>query len=776
MVYNLRMKRSPGLRRKKKKTKTRLAFVTVILGLGLFAAFLLHFDAEVVKKFEGQRWKLPSKIYSAPLPLYPGLHIEEAHLIPRLKRLAYRRVNRPVRSRGEYYFTGEELELYLHEFSYPNNTEPGTPFRISLTDEGRIDRILDLSLVLEQAGLQLEPEIIGGFYESEWEERRLLRLSEIPQSLIDAVLVMEDRKFYDHPGIDIKGIARASWVNLRAGRIVQGGSTLTQQLVKNFYLDSKKTWTRKGREALLALLLERHYEKDEILEAYFNEIYLGQNGIMGIYGIGQAAWFYFEKAPKELTLGESALLAGIIRSPNVFSPLKDVHKSIRRRNLVLESLFSEGKIGLKDYLQAREETVSSKEIKQRLNAAPYFIDEIRRQLSKKYPPRVLNSGGLRIFTTLDVELQRSAEESLRDGLARLEREHPRLKRFEPDAGLQGALVAIDPKTGAVRALVGGRDYQKSQFNRVTDARRQPGSLFKPIVYLTAFDQAAKGGIPYTPISLIDDAPITLLVGGKEWSPENYDKQYLGPLTLRAALEGSRNTATVRLSQEVGLDEIVKMAKKVGIESELKSLPSLALGSLEVTPLEMGAVYSTLANGGLRHRPKFVSGIVDPSGLPIEREDDGSDLANRVVSAEASYLVTHMMKGVIENGTGRAVRRLGFDRPAAGKTGTTSGLRDAWFAGYTPDLVSVVWVGFDQNQGGGFSGSSAAIPIWTQFMKAASTGELRDFEVPSGVLIKPVDQNGTVCGNGGTDEAFIAGTEPTKNCEKGFIKWIKRFFF
>jgi len=768
--------RPKRLHRKKKKSTSRLALLALLLVLGGFAAFLLHFDAEVVKKFEGQRWKLPSKIYSAPLKLAPGLHVEQAHLVSRLKRLAYRRVNRPVRTRGEYYLSPQELEIYLHEFNYPNETEPGTPFRISLTDEGRIDRILDLSLVVEQEEVDLEPEIIGGFYESEWEERRLLRLSEIPQILIDAVLAMEDRKFYAHPGIDLKGIVRASWVNLRAGRIVQGGSTLTQQLVKNFYLDSEKTWTRKGREALLALLLERHYEKDEILEAYFNEIYLGQNGIMGIYGIGQAAWFYFEKSPKELTLGESALLAGIIRSPNVFSPLKDVHRAIRRRNLVLESLFSEGKIDLKAYLKAREEKVSGKEIKQRLNAAPYFIDEIRRQLANRYPPRVLNSGGLRIFTTLDVELQRAAEESVRAGLERLERDNPRLKRFAPDAGLQGALVAIDPKDGAVKALVGGRDYQKSQFNRVTDARRQPGSLFKPIVYLTAFDQAAKGGTPYTPISQIDDAPLTLQVGGKTWSPENYDKKYLGPLSLRAALEGSRNTVTVRLSQEIGIDAIVKMAKQIGIESDLQSLPSLALGSLEVTPLEMGGVYSILANGGIRHRPLFVSGIVDPSGLPIDESGDEPETARQVVSAEASYLVTHIMKGVIEKGTGRGVRRLGFDRPAAGKTGTTSGLRDAWFAGYTPDLVAVVWVGFDQNQGEGFSGASAAIPIWTQFMKEGAVGLARDFEIPPGVVFKPVNQNGVVCGSDGIDEAFIEGTEPPQSCEKGFIKWIKRFFF
>ncbi|MFQ5597572.1 MAG: PBP1A family penicillin-binding protein [Nitrospiria bacterium] len=770
------MKRSKRQGKKRGALLLRTALALVFLGVCFSAAYVVHIDREAVKKFEGQRWKLPSKIYSAPFRLSIGTDIDQARLIPRLKRLAYRRVNHPVRKRGEYYLTNQHLELYLHEFSYPDYLETGTPFRISMSNRGQIEQIIDLSLVIDQDHLVVEPEMIGGFYESEWEERRLVRLTEIPQALIDAVLVMEDRKFFDHPGIDLKSIARASWVNLWAGKIVQGGSTLTQQLVKNFYLDGKKTWRRKGREALLALLLERHYSKEEILEAYLNEIYLGQNGIMGIYGIGQAAWFYFEKAPHDLSLGESALLSGIIRSPNIFSPTKDIHKAIRRRNLVLEKMFSEGKIGLQDYLQARNEKVTDKEIAQRLNAAPYFIDHIRRQLVNLYPPRILNSGGLRIFTTLDVEMQRAAEASVRTGLERLEKDHPRLKRFEPDQQLQGAIVAIDPDNGAVRALVGGRDYKTSQFNRITDAKRQPGSLFKPIVYLAAFDQTAKGGTAYTPVSQVDDAPITIHVGGKDWSPENYDKQYLGPLTLRAALEGSRNTATVRLSQEIGIDSIVAMANKIGVESPLQPVPSLALGSIEVTPLEMGIAYSTLANGGIRHKPEFLSGIFDPSGLPIEREQSDETHSRRVVSAEAAYLVTDLMKGVIDAGTARGVRQLGFEGPAAGKTGTTSKLRDAWFVGYTPDLVTLVWVGFDQNQAGRFTGSSAALPIWTSFMKKASFELQRDFEIPSGIIIKSVNPHGIICEKEGRNEPFIKGTEPTKSCDKGIIKWIKQFFF
>lgn len=771
------LKKGPGRGRKRKKRMFLRFLVSILLFcVASFSLYLFYLDGLVLKKFEGQRWKLPSKIYAAPLRLSPGLDLKKAAFVSRLKRLSYRRVTQAVQQPGEFYQSKNEIQLYLRAFTYPDDVRVARPLRISISDENRIERIEDMNNDREQWDVVVEPEVIGGFYEAEWEERRLVRLSEVPQILIDAVVVTEDRRFFEHPGINLKSILRAAWVNLQAGKIVQGGSTLTQQLVKNFYLDSERTLKRKVPEALMALLLERRYDKDEILETYFNEIYLGQNGIMGIYGVGQGAWFYFEKEVADLTLGEAALLAGMIRSPNIFSPIKDVQKAIRRRNLILEVLFSEGKITVSDYLAAREERVTAKKVKQRLNTAPYFTDEIRRRMADLYPPRVLNSGGLQIFTTLDAERQRIAEKALRRGLEELEARDPRLRRSNVNEALQGALVSLDPKTGAILAMVGGRDYRKSQFNRVTDAKRQPGSLFKPIVYLTAFEQAANGGEPYTPMSEIDDAPVTVPVGGKEWSPENYDHSYLGPITLRAALEGSRNTATVRLSQALGMDAVVEMAQDIGITSPMKSVPSLALGSVEVSPLEMGIAYSTLAGGGVFHPATFVSGIIDPSGLSLAREDGLDSYPARVVSEEAAYLVTHLMEGVIDSGTGQGVRHLGFARPAAGKTGTTSQLRDAWFVGYTPDLVTVVWVGFDKSQGGHLTGASSALPIWTDYMKKASFTEVRDFEVPSGVVFKKVNANGVVCEKNGVEEVFISGTEPTKTCERGIFKWLKRLFF
>jgi len=764
-----------------KKGKKRFILVSISLLSFLFLVssgfYLFSLDDLVVKKFEGQRWKLPSKIYSAPFILSPGVDIELTGLAARLKRLSYHPVDTPVRNPGEFFSNDQEMQIYLHEFAYPDHVESGFPIRLSFSEAKKINQIMDLTLALDMDFAVIEPEVIGGFYESEWEERRLVRIEEIPQSLIDAVMVMEDRRFFDHAGINFKSILRAAWVNFKAGKIVQGGSTLTQQLVKNFYLASDRTWRRKANEALMALLLERRYSKEEILETYLNEIYFGQNGVMGVYGVGQGAMFHFMKRPSELSLGEAALLAGIIRSPNVYSPKKNIRRAVRRRNLVLENLFSEEKIDLQAYMDARAEKVSGRKPKQRLNAAPYFVDEIRKQMADLYPPRVLISGGLQIFTTLDVELQRIADEALQTGLAVLENRKPRLKRDNPKKQLQGALVAIDPGSGAVRAMVGGRNYGVSQFNRATQARRQPGSLFKPIVYLTAFEQAATGGLPYTPISLVDDAPITLQVGGKEWSPQNYDKQYSGPVTLKAALERSLNTATVRLSQEVGIEKIMETAYKIGITSPLMAIPSLALGSLEVSPLEIGMAYSTLANHGLRNTPKFLLGVIDPAELPLDPEKGEVEDPAGGVSAPAAYLVTNLLQGVVDSGTGRGVRRLGFDKPAAGKTGTTSDGRDAWFAGYTPDLVAVVWVGFDQNQRGALSGASAALPIWTEFMKKADTGDPdNDFLVPSGIIFRSINEKGQVCREDGKEVPFIEGTEPEESCKKGLFNWLEGLFF
>lgn len=742
----------------------------------LVAAYGLFLDYQVTRKFEGQRWKLPSKIYSAPFVLSRGLDIEKTRLIGRLKRLSYRPVKRPVKNPGEYFLNQNEIEIFLHEFSYPDHHQSGYPVGLSFAEGNKIERMVDLSLAEDLEQVSIEPEIIGGFYDGTWEERNIIRLNDVTPALIDAIMSVEDRRFFEHPGIDFRSIGRAAWINLRSGGIVQGGSTLTQQLVKNFYLESERTWTRKINEAIMSLLLERHYSKQEILEAYLNEIYLGQNGIMGIYGVGQGAWFYFGKPPSELTLNEAALLAGIIRSPNTFSPHKNPKKAIQRRNVVLEALFSEGKVDLRSYLQARGEGVPGRKAKDRLNVAPYFVDEIRQRLAATYPQNVLTSGGLKIFTTLDVELQRIAEEKVRDGLASLERQERSLKRPDPERQLQGALVAIDPKNGAVRALVGGRDYGASQFNRAVQAKRQPGSLFKPIVYLTAFEQAAAGKEAYTPISRVEDAPLTLQAGGQEWSPQNYDKNYYGPVTLRTALERSLNAATVRLSQQIGIENIILTAQAIGIVSPLKPLPSLALGSAEVSPLEIGTAYSVLANQGLRHDPLFVMGILDPSGMRLDQEEEELRSSQQATSRQAAFLVTHLLRGVIEQGTGNGVRKLGFSRPAAGKTGTTSDERDAWFVGYTPDLVTVVWVGFDQNERVALTGAAAALPIWTAFMKEGMAGyPTADFPVPPGITFVKVNENGALCPDG-KEEAFIEGTEPTQSCEGRIIKWLERLFF
>jgi penicillin-binding protein 1B len=754
-----------------------------VLGLLLFfAGYLVYLDQVVVRKFEGQRWKLPSKIYSVPFRLSPGMEVEGAALVSRLTHLGYFRVARPVRQGGEFRQSQDGIEIFLRDFSYPEHPFSGFPVVLVLDRGKTITRIVDLTLAEELPHVDLEPELISGLYEGDWEERTLIRLSEVSPYLIQAVLAGEDRRFFQHPGVDSRGMLRALFENVRRGGIVQGGSTLTQQLVKNFYLTSRRTVGRKLNEIMMALLLERRYSKEAILEAYLNEIYLGQNGVMGIYGVGEGAWFYFGKPQSELSLAESALLAGLIRSPNTLSPYKDPNRSIARRNVLLERLFNNGTITLKEYIRARGEKFVSRRLKERTNNAPYFIDEVRQELAERYPRDLLVSGGLRVFTTLDMEMQRAAEESLSGGVKQIERNYPKLRRPEPEKQLEAALVALEPKSGAIRAMVGGRDYRITQFNRVTQARRQPGSLFKPFVYLTAFAEAERGEKRFTPASLVEDEPLTVSGGGgtdRDWSPRNYDKSYHGRVTFRTALENSLNVATVRVLQEVGIDKVIETAQALGVKSPMKSVPSLALGTSEVSPLELAAAYAVIANEGVAARPHFIEKVVNHSGDTLDEHLPDLPGFAQVVSPQAAYLVSYLLQGVVEHGTAQGVRRLSFFRPLAAKTGTTSDERDAWFIGYTPELLAAVWVGFDDNTPLRLTGAVAALPPWTAFMKRALAGTpASDFTPPPKIVFRRIDPaTGLLCSRG-IEEAFIEGTEPNDYCAgevPGFLRILREIF-
>jgi penicillin-binding protein 1B len=537
-------------------------------------------------------------------------------------------------------------------------------------------------------------------------------------------------------------------------------------LVKNFYLTPKRTFSRKAKEALMALLLEIRYSKEQILEAYLNEIYFGQRGSQGIYGVGEAAEFYFGKPVRKLALEESAFLAGLIRSPNLYSPHKNTERILKRRDGVLKKMWGLGMISEEQYNEATKTPVEVRAFHPEQNDAPYFVDYLVKELEKEYSLDILTSEGLLIYTTLDVEMQNQARRAVKEGLARLEARYPALKspsRDDPEQMLQACLVAIEPQTGFVRAMIGGRDYKKSQFNRVVQARRQPGSLFKPIVYATALEGGAKEPA-FTAASLVRDEPISIRYEGKSWSPSNFNDQFFGQVTVRTALENSLNCATVWLSQRTGLEEIIETAQRLGLASPMEPTPSLVLGAFETQPLEMASAFGAFANHGVLARPRAIKKVLDHEGRLLERRP--MEL-KQAVSPEDAYVLTSLLQGVFERGTARSVS--GKIRvPAAGKTGTTNDSRDAWFAGYTPRLAALVWVGFDKPHSIGRSGSQAALPIWADFIRRTSDWLVtEDFVPPPGVVFQKIDRiSGLLATRLCTEtitEVFLEGTEPTESC-------------
>lgn len=722
---------------------------------------LRDLDAQVVEKFNGRRWDFPSRIYTDAFEIYPGMDLAAAGFSERLRRLDYRAVDgeRPLR-KGEFRRSGDGLDLVLHDAAGHTS---GAPLHLALAGD-TVTGMRDGGSGEELYVLQLEPEVIGGLYDVAWEQRREVALATLPPLLVQAVLLTEDRRFHEHHGIDPIGIGRAALANLRAGGVVQGGSTLTQQLMKNFFLTEDRTWRRKALEAVMAVLAERRYAKDEILEAYLNEIYLGQNGAQGVFGVWEASRFYFGRAPEDLTVGEIAMLAGLIRAPNVYSPHRAPEKARARRAVVLGVLHEAGVIDDTQRAAADGEPLRAAPSRVAANAAPWFVDFLRAELQAAYPPALLTSQGLGIYTSLDLELQQAAVDAVRDGLARLERRHPRLTR-DPQRPVQAALVALRPQTGGVVAMVGGRDYATSQFNRATQAHRQPGSIFKPLVFLAAFEAAQQGGAPLTASSRLEDAPFDWRYDGRAWRPDNYGGRYLGDVSARTALEQSLNAATARLAERTGLPAIVATARRAGITSPLPEVPSVVLGAAEVTPFEIAQAYAVIANQGLRAEARGADKVLDRQGQLVERHSLAVEPA---VSPEAAFLVTHLMRGVLDRGTGEGARELGFTRPAAGKTGTTNDGRDAWFAGFTPELLAVVWVGFDDGEPLGLTGAEAAVPIWTAFMQRATAATTpADFHPPTGVAMVRIDPYtggvATAQCPAALVEAFARGTEPTAPC-------------
>jgi penicillin-binding protein 1B len=758
-----------GLKRPKLRIFSILLISLLIVtssGLVFGSWYLRRLEQTVTAKFEGQKWQFPSKIYSDTYLLYVGINLRSEDLLEKLRRLGYHEGQSPPKRRGEYRFQPSRglLEIYLREFSYPTEQFKGAPVRISL--QGPIvTKIENLATGEEMVSLELEPELITGLYDRVWEERRVVALAEVPPLIVKAILAVEDERFYDHHGIDPVSVMRAVWVNVRSGGVVQGGSTLTQQLMKNFFLSDERTFSRKVKEAIMALIAERKYSKDQILENYLNEIYLGQRGSQGIFGIWEASQFYFSKPLSDLTVGEAALLAGLVRAPNRLSPYRSLDAATKRRNVVLAKLLDGQVITRKQYEAALRESLPQRELIKVTNDAPYYVDYLRRELAENYSNDVLTAEGLRIFTSMDLQLQKIAERSLAEGLKKLEASYPALRRRGEEDNLEGAIVVLRPQTGEIKAMVGGRSYQKSQFNRAFQAKRQPGSIFKPFVYLAALMSGGEGGKKFTPATMVEDSPFKWSYDGQDWEPGNYNDEYFGTVTFRRALEKSLNSATARIAREVGVKRVSDIAHRLGVQSPLPAVPSLALGAAEVTPLEVAYAFSTLANNGVRARPLAVKQVMDADSRVREKRDIKVD---KVLTPQLAFIMNHLLKGVLDRGTGDMARRWGFTRPAAGKTGTTNDYKDAWFVGYTPDLLAIVWVGFDNKAKLGLSGAQAALPIWTEFMKRATAGTpVTDFVVPPGIKIVEIDplsgQLATPNCSYVLREAFIEGEEPTKTC-------------
>jgi penicillin-binding protein 1B len=672
-----------------------------VLGGGLYLLYLNH---TVQVKFEGKRWAVPARVYGRALELYPGAGLGPDSMVRELERLGYRKLSH-ARQEGSYARNRSRLHVHTRPFAFWDGKEPARFLDLQFQGE-RLASLTDgdgraISLV------RLEPPAVGSIYPSHNEDRVLVKRDEIPELLVKALLAVEDRAFFTHSGLHYKGIARALWANLRAGGVVQGGSTLTQQLVKNFFLTQERSLQRKVNEAMMALLLEHHYGKDEILEAYANEIYLGQDGQRAIHGFGLASQFYFNRPLGELELPQLALLAGLVKGPSYYNPRRHKARAKERRDLVLRLMAEQGFITDAQAKKAQGAGLGVTHTKGHGRGGyPAFMELVRKQLHRDYREEDLTSEGLRIFTTLDPWVQAQAEESLAQRLTTLEKE-----KGLPAGTLEAATVVANAVDGEVLAVVGGRKASFAGFNRALDAVRPIGSLVKPVVYLSALMQPSR----YSLITPLEDKPLRVTgAGGKQWSPQNYDKRSHGVVPLQDGLVYSYNLATVALGMELGLGRVADTLHNLGIRREVDVYPSLLLGAVSLSPLEVTQLYQTLAAGGFYSPLRAIREVMTAENKPLQRYPL---TVHEAAPAGPVYLLNQALQDVVKRGTGRSLA--GYLSPAlntAGKTGTTDDLRDSWFAGFTGDKVAVVWVGRDDNKPAGLSGASGALRVWGDMMR------------------------------------------------------------
>jgi penicillin-binding protein 1B len=726
----------------------RFSALSVALLAAIFVAYL---DFRVRSEFEGRRFALPARIYAQPIELRAGLKLSLADVADELRENGYREGLREGES-GWYQKDGDTLEIAERPFVFWDG--PQGERRLKVTFDGRkVSRVQD-HLGQELPLARLEPLPIGGIYPGNNQDRILVRLTQVPHQLVLELLATEDRAFYTHHGFDLRAIARAAWSFVR-GRGLQGGSTLTQQLVKNFFLTPERTISRKVTELVMAVLLEAHYGKEEILETYLNEIYLGQDRDRAIHGVGLGAQHYFAKPVEHLTLAECATLVALVKGPSLYDPVRHPQKALERRNLVLRETRDVGSITMEQYSLARG-TPLGVTTKPATGTSPHpaFVELVYRHLRRDYDEADLRSEGLRIFTTLDPRVQARAEAALEKRLAQFDRD----KRFG-DPGLEGAIVVTDSQTSEVEALVGGRDAHYRGFNRALDAARPVGSLLKPAVYLTALSDPAK----YTLLTPLDDGPFVWKSrGAPDWSPANYDRQYHGAVPLRIALAHSYNVATARLGTDLGVSHVLGTLQRLGIEREMLPYASTLLGAVDLAPLEVAQMYQTIASGGFRAPLRAIREVTTQDGKPLKRYPLAVEQA---FPAEPIYLITAAMQGVVREGTGQSLKNwVPPEIGVAGKTGTTDEQRDAWFAGFTGDRLAVVWIGYDDNRAARLTGAASALPVWGDLMAALDPEPLA-LPKPEGIENVLIDPQSGLRADSGCDGAlelpFANGSAPVE---------------
>jgi penicillin-binding protein 1B len=702
--------RAPVLRALKKYGPRARRVLLRAIAIGFLATVLIggYFAFEAVKEFEGRRWDIPAQVYAAPLELYAGRALSADDLVAELRRLGYREDPRLPRP-GTYRLGLGRMELATRGFAFAGDTEPERVVSLVFVG-GRIAALRD-ARGERTAIVRLNPLLIGSLFPSHGEDRLIVGPDEIPQLLTDTLKAVEDRRFESHFGVDPIAVLRALFVNVRSGEIREGASTLTQQLVRSYFLTNERTWWRKVREAFMAVALELRYDKADLLHAYVNEIYLGQDGARAIHGFGLASQFYFGKPLAELELSELALLVAEVRGPAYYDPRRHPERALERRNFVLQRMFDEGLASNEAVQAAAERDLGLLANNRRGSMQAAFLGLVRRQLGADYARDDLERTGLVVLSTLDPAVQAAAERALSSGIAKLGKN---------SADLEGAVVVTSPQTGEIRALVGGRDASFEGFNRALDARRQIGSLIKPAVYLAALESGR-----YTLASIVDDAPIVVPLDRRNtWTPSNFDDRAHGLVPLIHALAESYNMATVRLGLDVGLEPIAATLTRLGLAQQPTLYPSMLLGSLALTPLEVAQVYNTLANGGFRVPLRTVRSVIAESG---ELEQRYAIEIEQAADAGAVYGINRALVQVMERGTGRSVNRLlPEDLVVAGKTGTSDDLRDSWFAGFTNDHLIVTWIGADDNRPTGLTGSAGAGRIWAELLNSL---EAASYEAP-----------------------------------------------